>query len=73
MKDEALQIIRSVIQKWEGERRFTFEQKQVHSYESPITKGEYVLRFTNSLHSFFCNGTLIPINNIKTISYKHFK
>lgn len=61
MKDEALQIIRTVIQKWQGERRFTFEQKQVHSYKSPITEGEFVLRFTNSLHSFFCNGTLIPI------------
>ena len=61
MKDEALQIIRDVIQKWQDERRFTFEQKQIHSYKSPITEGEFVLRFTNSLQSFFCNKTLIPI------------
>lgn len=62
MKEEAITSIREAIANWRGRRNFTFENKQIYSYNSPITKGEYVLRFSNSLNSFFCNGKTIEIS-----------
>lgn len=64
MSQQAIDILREVIAKWTGTRRFTFENKKVDSYKSPITDDEFVLRFSNSVNSFFCNGQLIPINLI---------
>lgn len=61
MNEQTLQILREVIAQWKGERRFTYENKQVFPYKSPITPGEYLLRFSNSLNSFFCEGKLIEI------------
>lgn len=62
MKEEVIQKIQDAINNWKGERRFTYENKQVHPYKSPIVDGEYVLRFTNSLNSFICQGQPIEIS-----------
>ena len=62
MKDIAITSIREAIANWKGKRNFTFENKQVYSYNSPITKGEFVLKFSNSLNSFFCDGKTIDIS-----------
>jgi len=66
MKDQAVQILRDTITKWKAERRFTYEKKEVYPYKSPITEGEYVLRFSNTLNSFFCNDKLIEISLTST-------
>ena len=62
MKEEAINSIREAIANWKGKINFTFENKQVYSYNSPITNGEFVLRSSNSLNSFFCNGNTIEIS-----------
>jgi hypothetical protein len=62
MNDKAINSIREAITNWKGKRNFTFENKQIYSYNSPITNGEFVLRFSNSLNSFFCNGNTIEIS-----------
>jgi hypothetical protein len=62
MNQQAIQILSEIIERWKGSRRFTFENKKIDSYKSPITNDEFVLRFTNSVNSFLCNGVLIPIN-----------
>ena len=54
--------MQEVITKWKSERRFTFENKQVHPYKSPITDGEFILRFSNLLNSFFCDKQKIEIS-----------
>lgn len=64
MNEQAIQLLRDIIAKWRGERQFTFENKQINSYRSPITENEFVLRFSNSVNTFFCNGKLIPIELI---------
>jgi hypothetical protein len=61
MDSPAIKTIQEVITKWKSERRFTFENKQVFPYKSPITDGEFVLRFSNSLNSFFCDKQKIEI------------
>lgn len=62
MNKTAIESIQEAITTWKGKRNFTFENKQVHPYKSPIVDGEYVLRFTNSLNSFCCNGQTIQIS-----------
>ena len=62
MSKEAVGAIQEAITTWKSKRNFTFEHKQFHPYKSPIVEGEYVLRFTNSLNSFFCNGQTIKIS-----------
>lgn len=62
MKEEAIKNIQDAINNWKNERRFTYENKQVHPYKSPIVDGEYVLRFTNSMNSFICQGKPIEIS-----------
>jgi hypothetical protein len=62
MNKVAIESIQEAITTWKSKRNFTFENKQVHPYKSPIVDGEYVLRFTNSLNSFFCNGKTIEIS-----------
>jgi len=52
MNEQAIQLLKEVITKWLGERQFTFENKQVHNYKSPITDNEFVLRFSNSVDFF---------------------
>lgn len=61
MNETAKELLQQVITKWKFERRFTYENKQVIQYNSPISDGEFVLRFTNSLNSFFCNKETIEI------------
>lgn len=58
----AIEAIKEAIATWKSKRNFTYENKQVHPYKSPIVEGEYVLRFTNSLNNFFCNGKKIEIS-----------
>lgn len=62
MNQQAIDILKVVIERWTSFRRYTFENKKVYSYKSPITNDEFVLRFSNSVHSFFCDGQLIPID-----------
>lgn len=62
MNEKAINSIREAITNWKGKRNFTFENKKIYSYNSPITNGEFVLRFSNSLNSFFCNGNTIEIS-----------
>jgi hypothetical protein len=62
MNEKAINSIREAITNWKGKRNFTFENKQIYSYNSPIINGEFVLRFSNSLNSFFCNGNTIEIS-----------
>ncbi len=62
MNQQAIGILKEVITKWTELRRFTFENKKVDSFKSPIIDDEFVLRFSNSVNSFFCKGQLIPIN-----------
>lgn len=62
MNKEVIKPIQEAITTWKNRRNFTFENKQVHTYKSPIVDGEYVLRFTNSLNSFFCNNQTIEIS-----------
>jgi len=62
MKEVAINSIRVAITNWKDRRNFTFENKQVNSYSSPITEGELVLKFSNSLNSFFCNEKTIEIS-----------
>ncbi|MFN8299807.1 MAG: hypothetical protein U0T75_11930 [Chitinophagales bacterium] len=62
MNKTAIEAIQEAITAWKGKRNFTFENKQVLHYKSPIVDGEYVLKFTNSLNSFFCNGQKIEIS-----------
>jgi hypothetical protein len=62
MNSIAIEAIREAINKWKSERRFTFENKQVHNYKSPIKDGEYILRFSNSVESFFCDKKQIKIS-----------
>ncbi len=64
MNEQVIQLLRDVITKWRGERQFTFENKQIRNYISPIAKDEFVLTFSNSVSTFFCNGKLIPIELI---------
>jgi hypothetical protein len=61
MDSPAIKIMQDVITRWKSERRFPVENKQVFSYKSPITVGEYVLRFSNSINSFFCDKQKIEI------------
>ncbi|MFA6924776.1 MAG: hypothetical protein WC223_11055 [Bacteroidales bacterium] len=49
MKEEALKIIKGVLEKWINTKRYN-ETKKVFSYVSPINKGEYILYF----YSTFC-------------------
>jgi len=62
MNERALDILRDVITAWKNEKIYTFENKQVYSYKSPVSNGEYILQFSNSLKSFFCKEKLIEIN-----------
>lgn len=62
MNKIAIEAIQEAITTWKSKRNFTFENKQVHPYKSPIVDGEYVLKFSNSLNSFFCNGEAIEIS-----------
>ena len=62
MNNTAIEAIKEAITTWKGKRNFTFENKQFHLYKSPIEDGEYLLRFTNSLNSFFCKGQTIQIS-----------
>lgn len=64
MNEQAFQILKEVIDKWRSTRRYTFENKKIDSYKSPIVDDEFVLRFSNSVNSFFCNGKLIPVSLI---------
>ncbi|RKQ50616.1 hypothetical protein BXY85_1632 [Roseivirga pacifica] len=61
MNKEALKAIQEVIVEWRGRRRFTYENKQISADKSPIVKDEYLLKFHNSISSFFCEGKKIEI------------
>jgi hypothetical protein len=63
MKTQAKELIQEAITSWKSKKQFTIEEKQVHSYNSPIVDGEYVLIFTNSLNSFICNGKPFEISH----------
>ncbi|MDP2162478.1 MAG: hypothetical protein Q8K02_18500 [Flavobacterium sp.] len=62
MNQEAIGILKEVVTKWTSIRRFSSENKKVDSFNSPITDDEFVLRFSNSINNFFCDGKQISIN-----------
>ena len=62
MNPKALNLLQEVVTKWKSERRFTFEDKQVYNYSNPVCEGEIVIKFSNTLKSFFCNKELIEIS-----------
>jgi len=65
MNDKSIKNIQAVIEKWRQNQLYTYHQKEVIvSSRSPISSGEFVLRFKNSLSSFYCNGKLIPVELI---------
>lgn len=61
MNKIAIEAIQEAITAWKGKKNFAFENKQIHSYKSPIVDGEFILKFTNSLNNFLCNGLTIEI------------
>jgi hypothetical protein len=61
MNQTAIDILRQVIKKWQVQRQYTYENKQVHVYKNPMVQDEMVLRFSNSLYSFFCKDKNIEI------------
>lgn len=62
MINDAKSNIQEVINKWKSEGRFQNENKQVQQYKSPIADGELLLRFSNSLKRFFCQGKPVEIS-----------
>ncbi len=62
MKEQSIAAIRQTIENWKAAKRYTYHQKElIVAGKSPIVDGETVLRFKNSLKSFFCQGKLIPV------------
>jgi hypothetical protein len=62
MREEAMQAIQEAITAWRNNRVFTFENKRITHYKSPITDGEYMLIFSNTVNSFFCDKQQMEIS-----------
>jgi len=62
MNEKSLRLIKESIDTWRQSLRYTYENKQLSAVASPIAKGEVILYFGNNVHSFSCNGELIPIS-----------
>ena len=60
-KEQSTPLIRAVVTEWQKPKYFTYEEKQPLFGASPISKGEVIMRFNAKIRSFFCQGTLIPI------------
>lgn len=63
MNKDGHQALQEAITNWKKIRRFTFENKQVHSFKSPISDGEFILTFSNSLRSFMCKDKTIDVTS----------
>ncbi|MBO6495547.1 MAG: hypothetical protein JJ909_02970 [Roseivirga sp.] len=61
MNKEVLKAIQDVITEWRGRRKFTYENKLISVDKSPIVQSEYLMKFHNSISSFFCEGEKIEI------------
>jgi hypothetical protein len=62
MNSQALEKIKQSIEDWNGRKYYTYQTKTFLVSKSPINPDEYILRFTTSVQSFFCNGELIKMD-----------
>ncbi|OEK01168.1 hypothetical protein BFP97_06430 [Roseivirga sp. 4D4] len=60
MNQESLKAIQDTIAEWKSKRNLTYENKDVGARKSPITSGEYLLFFSNSVF-FFCGNEKVTI------------
>lgn len=67
MNLEALEKIKEEIIKWKNRKFYTYQTKNFHSYNSPVSDGEYILKFTTSIKNFKCSNEPMDINKTSTI------
>lgn len=67
MNLEALEKIKEEIIKWENRKFYTYQTKNFYSYNSPVSDGEYILKFTTSIKNFKCSNQPMDIDKTSTI------
>ncbi len=60
MNQQSLKAIQDTIGEWKKKRNLTYENKAVGARTSPITSGEYLLLFSNTVF-FFCGTEEIVV------------
>lgn len=64
MKEESIKLIKKTLDNWRVKKNYTFQHKDISIGKSPIVEGEYIFKFNNTLHGFFCKGKEIQISII---------